>query len=189
MTASEGRHDFPHLACSRASWRMYAEVWAQGMATGLTAAMPMLCRSLSFTPTGSCTPGTGSMHQAGTFSGNAFRRVNSSCNAPGGIPQSPMSGRPGSRAAFAGPMDHPMSYPASPAARTIDRRWSFSGGSQPSPYSGFGMPGQVQYCLRALERSTELCLANDMVAMSLACPAHCQFDPVMHFTFLPMQAS
>ena len=101
----------------------------------------MPCRSLSYTPSGSCTPGTGSMHQGGA--GNAFRRVNSSCNTLG-IPQSPMSGRPGSRAAFAGPADHPMSYPASPAARTIDRRWSFSGGSQPSPHFAYGMSGQVQ---------------------------------------------
>ncbi len=104
------------------------------------------CRSLSFTPAGSCTPGAGSMHQGGHLPGNAFRRVNSSCNTFGGIPQSPRSGRPGSRAAFSPVMDQPLSYPASPAARTIDRRWSFSGGSQPSPHYGYSTNSQVWRC-------------------------------------------
>ena len=100
------------------------------------------------------------MHPGAQSPGSAFRRVNSSCNTFGGIPQSPMSGRPGGRAAFgepgsrAGfgpPAEHPMSYPASPAARTIDRRWSFSG-APPRQH-----PRWLQQCCSGMTSSLSSC--------------------------------
>lgn len=102
-----------------------------------------LCRSLSFTPTGSSAHTANNMHHHGSESqASAFRRVASSINAFGGIHQSPMSGR-GPRAFGGPPQDHPMSYPASPAARTIDRRWSFSAAPRASARSGFDPATQV----------------------------------------------